>query len=225
VVRVSRTAQRLVAFLGLQSAARARAFVAGHLWMDASDERAAAALRTVLWRLGARASHFVRCEDTLLDLAPEVVVDLKAVSAIARACLDTSAPLISATQFAVLRDSGDVLPDWYDDWVIIQRECFRQLRLHALETLCLRFSAAGRYADATDAGLAAIRSDPLRESAHRAMVTAHLAAGNSSDGLRQYRLCCTLLGRDLERPPSDEFQRLVAHMFPSKRHDLVPSPE
>src|SRR6266700_2866149 len=32
--------------------------------------------------------------------------------------------------------SADLLPDWYDDWLLLEQERFRQLRMHALEALC-----------------------------------------------------------------------------------------
>ena len=43
---------------------------------------------------------------------------------------------------------GELLPDWYDDWVLLERERFRQLRLHALDALCDDLTRAGRHWDA-----------------------------------------------------------------------------
>ena len=45
---------------------------------------------------------------------------------------------------------------------------------------------AGRYALAIIAGLASVSSDPTRESAHRALMRAHLLEGNPSEAVRQY---------------------------------------
>jgi DNA-binding SARP family transcriptional activator len=112
-----------------------------------------------------------------------------------------------------LRDAGELLPDWYDDWVVIERERHRQLRLHALEQLSARLSADGRHAAATEAGLAAIASEPLRESAHRVLIAVHLAEGNRGEALRQYRVCCGLLDRDLKVGPSPALQALVAPLL------------
>jgi DNA-binding SARP family transcriptional activator len=219
-VRIPLSAQRVLAFVALNPGGRMRLFVAGHLWADASEQRAAAALRTALWRLGPMGSRFVGCDGQRLKV--RATVDVEGASRIARECLDPIAPLISPAAFASLRDTGDLLPDWYDDWVLIERECFRQLRLNALETLCVRLCDNAQYAQATEAGLAAVRSDPLRESAHRALVTAHLSGGNSGDGLRQYRLCRRLLRRDLGISPSDAMQRLVAHLLaPGERDTQV----
>ena len=63
-----------------------------------------------------------------------------------------------------------LLPDWYDDWVALERERLRALRAHALEASVPSGSPRpGRFGEATEAGLASIRDEPLRESAHRAL--------------------------------------------------------
>jgi DNA-binding SARP family transcriptional activator len=109
---------------------------------------------------------------------------------------------VDALDVALLRDAGDLLPDWYEDWVIIERERFRELRVEALEVICRQLSALGRYGDAVQAGLAAVASEPLRESAHQTLIAAHVAEGNRADALRQYRLLRDLLRRDLDLEPS-----------------------
>src|SRR6266571_3495035 len=52
--------------------------------------------------------------------------------------------------------SIDLLPYWYEDWVLVERERFRQLRLHALEALCEQLTALGRFDHAVEAGIAAV---------------------------------------------------------------------
>ena len=41
--------------------------------------------------------------------------------------------------------AADILPGWTAAWIAVERERFRQLRLHALEERSLRLSAAGRH--------------------------------------------------------------------------------
>ena len=204
------SAQRVLAFLALSGRPSLRAHVAGTLWIDASETRAASALRTAIWRMGAVGAHALRSDASRLALAPGVEVDIVRLTGQATAVLGGANPAADIGLVAAIRDARDLLPGWYDDWVLIERERFRQLRLHALERLCLAFSEARRHADATQAGLAAIAADPLRESAHRALVAAHLAQGNAGDALRQYVLCRDLLARELGVTPSDELERLVA---------------
>ena len=137
------SAQRVVAFLALHAGPLARMFVAGNLWMDSSEERALAALRTALWRMRTPGRTVVRCDGHALSLEPSIDIDLITASRRARELLEGGAMMAPPTRADVrlLRDAGDVLPDWYDDWVLIERERFRQLRLHALEALAARLAA------------------------------------------------------------------------------------
>lgn len=206
------SAQRLVAFLALNPGRRSRIFVAGQLWTLAGEERAAGALRTALWRLGQASGALVQCDGQCLSLHPDAVVDVDDAARVARRLLDGADPASSHAAYVALRDAGELLPDWYDDWVLLERERFRQLRLHALERVCISFSAGGRHAEATEAGLAAVACEPLRESAHRALIGAHLAEGNPCEALRQYEACRRLLRRDLGLGPSRALEVMVGHL-------------
>jgi DNA-binding SARP family transcriptional activator len=107
--------------------------------------------------------------------------------------------------------SSDLLPDWYeDDWVVVHRERYHHLRLHALEAMCERLTATQRYGEAVEAGLAAVRAEPLRESAHQALVKVHLAEGNRYEATRQYQSCRRLLRNELGLEPSPRLQALLA---------------
>jgi DNA-binding SARP family transcriptional activator len=208
-VRVPVSAQRVIAFLGLHPGRRARVFVAGHLWADASEERANAALRTALWRIGSLGAPVLIADAQSLRLDPAIHVDVLGAARAARQVLDEPDGPVAAPSWASLRDGGELLPDWYDDWVLIERERHRQLRLHALERVCERLSAAGRHAEATEAGVVAVASEPLRESAHRVLIAAHIAEGNAREALRQYDRCRELLRRDLDVDPSPALESLV----------------
>jgi DNA-binding SARP family transcriptional activator len=96
----------------------------------------------------------------------------------------------------------DLLPGWYDDWLIIEQERFHQLRLRALERVCERLTACGHYARALEAGLAAVAAEPLRESAHRALIKVHLAEGNRAEGVRQFHFYEKLLHDEIGLAPS-----------------------
>jgi len=81
--------------------------------------------------------------------------------------------------------------------------------LHALENLARRLSAVGRHSDAIQAALAAIRLEPLRESAHRTLIEVHLAEGNRSEAHRQFQRCRRLLRDELGVEPSDSMRLLI----------------
>lgn len=199
------SAQRVLAFLALQERPMLRTFVAGSLYLDKSEERAAANLRTVLWRLRQPGIPLVTATANHLGLAPTVAVDLHEAFARARRVLGGSSE--EATDTLLLR--GDLLPDWYDDWVITDRERLRQVRLHALDALCSSLVMLGAYARAIEVGMASIAAEPLRESAHRAVIGVHLAEGNRSEALRQYAVYVSLLRESLALEPSDQLKDLV----------------
>jgi DNA-binding SARP family transcriptional activator len=214
------SAQRLVAFLALRERPPSRAHVAGVLWPETSTERANANLRSSLWRLQKACAQLVVASPQQLALAPEVVVDVRTAVAGAHRMLDEADPcedLLSLQMLSAL--SADLLADWYDDdWVVAYREQYHQLRIHALEAMCERLTAARRYGDAVQAGLAAVRAEPLRESAHHALVKAHLAEGNRFEATRQYRSCRRLLWSELGVEPSPTLQALLTDAVGASAH-------
>ncbi len=102
------------------------------------------------------------------------------------------------------------MPGWFDDWVIVERERLRQIRLHALDALCERLIEARRWAQAVQVALADVDGEPLRESAQRMLIIAHLGVGNVSEAVRQLARYRRLLGDELHLEPSFDLERLVA---------------
>jgi DNA-binding SARP family transcriptional activator len=209
--------QRLVAFLALHDRLLPRTYVAGVLWPDVPTGRANANLRAGLWRLPASCRTVVESSAQHLRLAGSVTVDLRSAAALAQRLLDRVGRCTEDHLSGTARPnlSSDLLPTWYnDDWVLVERERFHQLRLHALEALCERLTRARRYGEAVDAGLAAVGAEPLRESAHRMLIKAHLAEGNLVEAGRQYELCRRLLLDELGVQPSAMLRGL---MFQERR--------
>lgn len=198
--------QRLLAFLALDGGVLTRVYVAGSLWIDYSQEAANANLRTALWRLRRVSCPLVDSTATHLSLASEVIVDLHAAREAARRAT-ADGPDFGDEQLESILSAGELLPDWYDDWLVIGREQFRQARLHALEALCGSLTRGGRYGKAIEVGLAAVAGEPLRESAHRAVMRVHLAEGNRHEALRQYQLCRRALA-PLGLAPSQDTETL-----------------
>jgi DNA-binding SARP family transcriptional activator len=199
--------QRLLAFLALQGRPLTRSFVAGSLWIDSTDHRAAASLRSALWRMN-RDGRLIDTNGEQLALLPAVQVDVADAVAQAHRLLDPACDDLPNLREVCLHD--DLLPDWYDDWIALERERFRQLRVHALERLCDLLIAARRFGEAIETGLAVACAEPLRESAHRILIRAHLAEGNRAEALAQYSRFRTLLHDELGLEPSQEMSALVA---------------
>lgn len=208
---LSWSAQRLTALLALQDRPLARGYVAGTLWPDTTAFKASANLRSALWRTQGVCRQLIDSTVQQLALAGHVAVDIRAAEAGAHRLLDPAIACDDVLAAPIrLALGSDLLPDWYDDdWLIVEREKFHQLRLHALEAMCARLTAAGRYGEAVDAGLSAVRAEPLRESAHEALIKAYLAAGNRWEAVRQFERFRLLLDDELGLEPSPELRLLI----------------
>lgn len=201
-------AQRLLAFLALHDQPMLRDYVAGTLWLESNDAHAAGSLRSALWRTRRLGPRLVESRGRRLELAPVVAVDVRAVVTWARRVLDPSTELRGADVTPIWQP-GQLLPDWYEDWVEIERERLRELRAHALEAVCHRLTTAGRFGEAIEAGLAAVRDEPLRESAHRVLIGVHLAEGNRAAALHHYRAFALLLRDEVGMSPSSRMEQLM----------------
>ena len=116
-------------------------------------------------------------------------------------------------------DTLELLPGWYDDWTTLERERLRQRVLHALEALSREFRRRGRHAEAVEAALAAVNSEPLRESAQRVLVEAHLGECNWVEAERAFISYRDFLERELGVSPSRDLNALVYDSAPTDDHD------
>ena len=116
--------------------------------------------------------------------------------------------------------ADDILPDWSDEWVVVDRERFHQLRLHALERLCALLAATGRYGLAVEACLTVLASEPLRESAQRQLIEVYLSEGNRAEALRQYSSYQRAIREEVGVEPSGDISDLVNRLAvaPRRRH-------
>ena len=199
--------------------------MAGTLWPDYSTERSLADLRTALWRVNQSSEQVIAATPSFLGLDDDIEVDVRNLAAFARRLNQTgiASETVDLDSVRLADLVGDLLPDWYDDWLQDEREALRQTRLHALESLARRLSASGRHADAIQAALAAIRLEPLRETAHHTLIEIHLAEGNWSEACRQFQRCRRLLREELGVEPSDSMRLLLEQRpglpsLPAARH-------
>ena len=207
--------QRLLALLALRDRALTRASVAGTLWPDSSEEHAHSSLRSALGRLSRVTRDAVVVTPLDLCLADSVTVDLRDARALAHRLLDPGAVLLDGDLGVASVDvlSVEVLPDWYDDWVLVEAEEWRQLRLHALEALADRLVAEGRFGEAAGAALACVRAEPLRETSRAAVIRVHLAEGNEAEALREFERYRALMQAELGLDPTPRLRGLISHLL------------
>lgn len=181
--------RRLVAYLAVHPRPQPRAALAADLWPGVD---AAAALRLLDEAVdgvdvpglldGADGADGADGTSAPLALAADVEVDLAEAMALIRALPGIAADAVTDTSVLDV----DILPGWTAAWLEIERERFRQLRLHAVEERSLRLSAAGRYAAAVEMAEIAVKTAPSRESARRVLIEAHLAQGDVAAAVAAY---------------------------------------
>jgi DNA-binding SARP family transcriptional activator len=211
-LRVPDTCQRVVALLALHPTTLSRAFVAGSLWAERPDCQAHGSLRTAVWRLQKLCPGLLTASSRDLALASDVTVDVREFMSSARRLLAGSSGQSEPSAPDWPWDSLELLPGWYDEWVVAERERIRQLHLHALELLAEQLANRGCFGSALEAALRVVRIDPLRESAQRLVIQVHLNEGNTREALRQYTFYRSLLWDELQVSPSGRMQELTSQL-------------
>jgi DNA-binding SARP family transcriptional activator len=206
LVEIRPSGRRLLAYLAVHDQRIRRSVVASALWPDSPPPKAAANLRSTIWRLSRTGDVcLVACKANTVALDPDVWVDIRS--------LESNVPDPPVVGEAVDNLSEDVLPDWPDEWLIGVREWHRQVRLHRLESVCTAHLHRGRHYEALRVAMAMVTSEPLRESAHCQVIRIHLAEGNAAEAIRQYQLYRRLLYRELGLAPSPRVRGLLAPLL------------
>jgi DNA-binding SARP family transcriptional activator len=208
--------EKVVAFLALAGRPVSRARLAGTLWPDTRDLLAAKSLRTALWRLHRAGAEVVSTYEDRVELVPGVPVDVRELTMLANLLLQRPIPAGALGGLSELLEQQDLLPDWDEDWVVVDRERFRLSRLEALESAATELLTLGRLAEAVIVASAAVESEPLRESARRLVVRAQVEQGNLAEALRSYRQYRSLLRAEFGLHPTPA---MAARTTPLGRSD------
>jgi DNA-binding SARP family transcriptional activator len=204
-------AKRVLVYLSVSSRTQAgcsRAVLADQLWSDADGERAQASLRTALWRIRRADRRLLTADPDSLRLGAAVRVDLHDALDQAGRLLGHD-PELQPADATIPPLSGELLPGWDEDWLLLERERVRQLQLHALDALAARLRRLGRHSEAVNAALTSIAIEPLRESARSELIATHLAEGNVAAAHRQFEDYATLLWAELRLRPSAALEALL----------------
>jgi DNA-binding SARP family transcriptional activator len=211
--------QRLTALLGLVGERR-RLHVAGTLWPESTDQRAMANLRRAVMATKQRRPGLLRADRVSIALADDVDVD---VTALRRAASSANLPATDNEKARLLALLGtqELLPGWYDDWVLVAREALAQLRVGALERVARQALEAGDLGFAIAAARAITDVEPFAESACEVAISAHLARDDFGSAVHEFQRYSATIRHDLGVAPSG---RILALIEPAlTRSDDVPT--
>lgn len=215
-IEVAPGVQRLLAYIALEGGGVSRARAARELWPEVAADQASSNLRSALWR-ARRAGPLISTAVSSLRLDPCVDADVvRLASRLSRP--DGGRGLLAGheTQDTEIEDRPmrggfnlELLPDWGEDWVVVERERIRHLQLQLLDDEVAALVGRGRVGEALDTVLRAIRLEPLRESSHQALIRIFVESGNRSAALTHYHRLVALLRDELDLGPDPLTTALV----------------
>ncbi|MDQ4076600.1 MAG: tetratricopeptide repeat protein [Chloroflexota bacterium] len=206
----SRPAQTLLAYLLLNAGiSHRREQLAGLLWPDSLESSARKNLRNAIYRVRqAIGERYLLSDKTTLafDTSAPYHLDV-ALLEDDKANADTE-----ALMRAVAAYQGELLPGFYEDWVLLERERLRALFERHMERLLEQLQAMGRWREVRRWAEHWIAQGHVPEPAYRALMTACAAQGDLAGMASAYRRCVQALEEEVGVPPSLETQTLYERL-------------
>jgi DNA-binding SARP family transcriptional activator len=219
----SRPAQSLFAYLILNTGVRhRRERLAGMFWPDSLESSARNNLRQALWRIRSSIEdekHQYITSDRFhvgFDSEAETWLDVEVLLQE----LEESTPVDEWV--AVYK--GELLPGFYDDWVVPERERLRIAFEQRGEQLLAHLEQRGRWGELLDWGENLNARAGALEPAYRAIMRAYFELGDSAKSVAAYQRCVEAL-KDYGVEPSVETKQLLERITLGERELRRLAPE
>jgi WD40 repeat protein/basic membrane lipoprotein Med (substrate-binding protein (PBP1-ABC) superfamily)/DNA-binding SARP family transcriptional activator len=228
----SRPAQSLFAYLALNAGrVHRREKLAGLLWPDSTDENARSYLRLGIWRIrkaldsaGAAWQNYLQIDeiDICFKQHPGTFLDAAFLAAQNQSETWTIPDLVERVQVY----TGELLPGFYDEWIILDREHLKSVYDQKMKLLLEQLEAAQHWAEVLEWSERWIAKGHVPEPAYRALMVAHALQGNITSVNTVYQRCQKAFDEELGIPPSDElndtFQQILQGNKPAKIQKPLP---
>lgn len=206
-----RKVESLLAYLVLHPQVHAREKLAALLWGETGDAQARASLRNALPILRKELGDKVLLTDRdTVQLNPEFSLQTDAVEFLQAAPTPDLQPAEIENALALYR--GDLLPDYYDDWIILEREhllvAFQELMSRHLEYLV----ETQNWDAVPTASERWIRMERTPEPAYCALMLSHAQRGDRAQVGATYQRCVNALRDELGVEPSGETRALYEQL-------------
>ena len=193
--------ESLLAYLALFPEQHPREKLAALLWGDATDEQARHSLRTALVAIRKKLGEEILLADReSIQLNPDLPlwVDAREFEQMA----NSKSQMANAD--SAISHYANLLPDFYDDWIIRERERLSVLYVNALLQLTQHYRSASDYARAIETAQKILATERANEKAHQHLMFCFAAHGDRIAALKQYDECQKILREDLNAEPSSE---------------------
>lgn len=204
---------RVIALLALADGPVPRELAWSRLWPDQSADMGSGSLRTAVWRLERTCPDLVVRKYGRLGLRPDVEIDFRTLLGAAQRIRQSSDSDVVQEDAAQCAHHHELLPGWYDDWVVLQRERLHEITLTVLRRTAQLMYCAGHLIKALDLAMQALALEPLDEDTHMLVARIHLRQGNAAEAKRQYDLYSAVLRSELDLQPSKEFRSMLPEVL------------
>lgn len=211
VLLPTRQAKLLLAYLVLHPSSHTREKLAALFWPDVPDASARASLRNTLSILRRQldpALLLANRETVSLDATFPLWVDALTFQSEASRYLQAPSP--DADHGYLQLYKGDLLADFYDDWVLVERDRLHALYLETLLACTQQMRAHSEYERAIAFAERALAGNAASERAHQHLMFCYVALGRRDAALRQYEACRRALEEELAVEPSAATNQLYA---------------
>jgi WD40 repeat protein/class 3 adenylate cyclase len=206
----SRAGQSLLAYLVLTPGTpHRREKLGGILWPDFSDENARKNLRHELWRIRKAIStqeskpvEYLLAEEFTIAFNREAEYWLDAAQ-MERPELDLGSLTSNLSLY-----QGELLPGFYEDWIVLERERIRAVFDAKMEQLLGQLVAAERWTAVQEQAERWLSLGTTLEPAYRALMLAYGARGDMASVSSIYQRCIEQLNEQFGLEPSAETRAL-----------------
>jgi len=223
----SRQAQSLLAYLLLHpGVAHRREKLAGLFWPAAAETNARGYLRQTLWRvrklIETGGHSYLLADDLSITFNSNAEYWLDA-AVVAQPVADSA----SADDLVhlVAAYSGELLPGFYDEWVVLERERLQALFERKMQALLECLIEARRWLEILHWGERWIALGYAPEPAYRALMVAYGGQGDLSGVASVYQRCVKALRRELGVKPSAQTHALYQRLSWGERPPSAHTPE
>jgi predicted ATPase/DNA-binding SARP family transcriptional activator len=212
-------AQALLAYLMLyRDRAHARSVLADLFWPDLEEPRAKANLRHCLYSVRKiLAGPELPCGPYLLTQGKTVCFNPNSAywldvqefeEKLATAQQSSGEERATLLSEAAALYTGDLLPGFYDDWVLIEQQHLRDVYLQALRELIEHHQACRDYKRAIARAQRALGVNAWSEALHQKLIELYALSEDRTAALQQYAECEKILQRELNIAPTTETRAL-----------------
>ena len=207
-VTVSPRQQRLISALAIHGS-RHRRYLGGLLWPNSPEALALESLRASVHLISRQTPGLVVVNGPVLFLGDSLVVDVHNFLKQVRNCerLDRDSNHDGCLTYLL---GDELLPGWYEDWVILEQHRLQNVRLRALLMHGRRWLERGEAEMAIEAADRALNIEPLHETCVGLMMQAELDMGNRAGALLTFEKFCARLTSELGVAPSGHLLKLAA---------------